>query len=725
MPSKLDRKLKQAAKYAAKTEATASVNRKLAAAIKDKAVDGPAIRRMLPKPKNRLEAKLREAEVGGLVHRATQSEINRIVGLPIFDDLTEEEIDAISYEECLAEAYDEGFRLFGTQAASLLAYRRCGGLVGPIGVGWGKTLISLMIAHEMHTVRGHKTQILAIPPEVLDQFKDMLREARSKIPFSVPVHLLGGRTPQKRKLMCESGKRGLYVMPYSLFSVRDTSEMLAAIDADGIILDEAHRMARRKAARTMRLMRYLDEREKQGRPADLVALSGSITSKTIRDYGHLARHALREWNFLPNDTSQMDEWAALVDSEADGSGNTGPLLPLCAWAQKNYPDEPGGFPESVPGFRRAYRRRLSSSPGVVSSGDNEIACSLILCNQPVTGFEKEPGWQQLEELISGVEDEWITPNGDEIEHAIHTWKWLFELSAGFYNELIWPTAEELSRKRGCTLREAEVLLDRARQHHAAGQEYARDLRDFLALGRTGLDTPFLVGGDMNKHGDKNVPSSLYRLWKTWHDLDFGGRPERNSRAVRVCPFKVKAAARWAADLDGGGLIWVYHKEVGEWCHQVLREAGIEAIYCPAGSQHNRRILDPKNKDKVIVASMTAHGTGKNLQHFSEQLFLQWPRDPKAAEQTLGRTHRNGQEADELFVRTLHTLDFDRSNFAACLNDALYIHQTTGNRQKLIYCGYSPLPAIMPPEVLRERGFGNKMLSTEQRRLLHDKFGEDS
>ena len=58
--------------------------------------------------------------------------------------------------------------------------------------------------------------------------------------------------------------------------------------------------------------------------------------------------------------------------------------------------------------------------------------------------------------------------------------------------------------------------------------------------------------------------------------------------------------------------------------------------------------------------------GRNLQAFQHQIFAQWPRSALLAEQTLGRTHRNGQKADELAVHTLMSIEFDHVCRAACL-----------------------------------------------------------
>jgi hypothetical protein len=402
---------------------------------------------------------------------------------------------------------------------------------------------------------------------------------------------------------------------------------------------------------------------------------------------------------------------------------TGPLQPLVGWAKRL--DKDGEYPETRGGFRRAYKLRMTTCPGVVASGDAEIGVSLVLENRPVKEHQEVEGWPELESLIERIETEWVTPNGDEIEYPIHTYKWLYELSAGFYNELKWPQPSALASRRDISEDEAYDILSRAEDYHIAHQEYAKRLRKFLQEeSAPNLDTPMLAGANMARHGSRDVPTELYRLWKKAKDKDFEDRPERDSTAVRVCPYKINDAVSWAMALPKGegAIIWYYHQEVGKWLMEELRAQGVDCLHCPAGDAANERIIDPTNGNKVVVASLKAHGTGKNLQHFQYQYVTQWPRPAQDAEQFLGRTHRNGQKADELVVVTNNTLAFDDMNMSACINDSLYIHQTTGSRQKLILATYNPLPKIFPSEVLLERGMQTTVLDRKQVQLLTDKFG---
>lgn len=677
----------------------------------------------------RLQAKAEFARTDKAKY-AQYAEIHRVLELPMYDGLSEAEYEEYNRMNVLASAYDSGFRLFPVQADAVSTYEMQGtGGFFPIGVGFGKTAITLMISHKAWS-KGLRKMLLLVPPQVLAQLVTVdIRWARTRIVIDYPIHVLGGLNRAQRLSLARSGKKGLYILPYSYLSVKDTTDMLEAIAPEIIIADEVQYLANRNSARTKRLFNYINH----NKDVEGVALSGTITSKTIQDYHHLSTWCCKDKNFLPNSVTLAHEWAAIIDAQASAGGlyevpqySAGALRPLLQWARNNFPKE--SFDETIPGFRKAFKFRMRTSPCVVSSGDAAIGTSLIIENRPVPDFKKVEGWDKLEKHINDIEELWLTPNGDEIEHAIHTWKWLYELASGFYNELTWPTPETLANRRGISAEAAEDLLERAKRHHEAGQDYARTLRAWLdEKSSPRLDTPLLVAQSMSQHGPRDVGYELYSQWQRMHSLDFEGRPERDSRAVRVCPFKINHAVAYARDLADsgkGGIFWVYHQEVGAWLRDAMVEAGLEdhILHCPAGDMHNKEILDPENRDKLVVASMTAHGTGKNLQHFQHQMFVQWPRQAVAAEQTIGRTHRSGQVADELTVMTCNTLEFDHLNFAACINDALYIHQTTGNRQKLIYSSYSPtMPKIFPSAALLERGAGNKRLSREQEAILKDRF----
>ena len=396
------------------------------------------------------------------------------------------------------------------------------------------------------------------------------------------------------------------------------------------------------------------------------------------------------------------------------------------WAREKFPQE--NFQPGIEGFRLAYQMRLRTAPGVVTTSDEEIGASLGYSNEEVELPDGDET-RRLRELWSRVEEDYVTPSGDEIQHEMHVHKWLHELSAGFYNDLVWPSPEDLVRRgHEPGVQEASTALDKALEHHEMHQVYSRMLRRWLRKhSRPGLDTPALVGTSLYHHGAKEVgDSELHEVWRETRALAWEGMPERDSIAVRVCDYKVRHAARWASQLEGGGVIWYYHKEIGRWLHEQIRDA----IWCPSESDRPgvnamlaRMTEEPEKHAGDLLICSLAHREGKNLQFLSRALVVQWPRDAKAAEQMAGRLHRNGQVADHVSIDTCHSNSHDHLSFAACINDAVYIQQTIGQRQKLVFGDHNPLPKVFHPALLRERGLQPRDLSREQREMLTERFGD--
>lgn len=694
-----------------------------------------------------------EARSGKKMH-PDRKEMDRILSLAFVDMMTVEEADEFSRGILLASAYENDFRLFSEQASAVAAYLTENGGFFPIGVGWGKTLTSLMVA-ERAWKKGIKKMAIMLEPSCLSQLvKTDIPMGRRVTNISVPFIVLGGKQPKERKLYYESGRKGCYIIPYSLLSTRDTMDMLEAIDPDLVIADECHNLKDRKTARTKRWMAMMNYRERE-----LVAMSGTITSKSIEDYRHLIDLALKDGSPLPRSGAMAHGWSRVLDSGSviTDQHQAGPLEPLVSWANERRIEQRRAEPDlakrdaiqhlrlTVSDLREAFTNRMQSAPGVVSSPDSEIKASVSIEGRNEKGipwadegkfWESREGWANLDGHMRKVKDEWQTPNGDEIEHAIHTFKWMVELGSGFYNELVWPLPDWVMDHHGVTEVGARCAIADAQQAHALQQCYHKELRNFFEVSPPGLDTPMVVALVINQR-PQDVPAELVVKYHMWKDAENAARSnsgflvERLSNAVRVCDFKIQRAVTWAAHAMknyGSAIIWVHNREIGKWTVDALSAAKIPVVACPAGA--NEAILDlfnPENgtANAVAVASIRSHGTGKNLQRAGAQLFLQWPRDAKQAEQALGRVHRNGVEhfADHVTVTTMNVLPYDHVLFGACLVDAVYQHQT-GSRRKMVYATYDPMPKIFSPEFLKARGASTKSLTPRQLEMMEDKFGED-
>lgn len=670
--------------------------------------------------------------------QSSRQEIERIISLPIIPDPTEEEIEAISRHYCPAGT----FKMYPEQVKAMMQFHDYGSVIAPIAVGGGKTLISVLIPNDAYTEFGKRKIMLMAPPHLIDQLRDTeLPFYRRHFSINVPFYWIALMPPGKRMMQAKSNRSGVYVVSYSLLSGRKGAEIIDAIAPDLIVGDEIHKIASANpSARGRRfkeaVLKYCPQ---------LSGLSGTISKKSPRDYHFLVAHALQENSFLPRPVSLADEWAKIIDSEASSidefSNNSTPeLIPyklLVDWAKKNFPDETDKYPNNLIGFRAAHKKRLRTCPGVIVSDGEDLGVSIRITNidseknhEYHTSISNEdcPGWDKLVALVEQLTSLWIAPNGDEIDHAMHMWRWRYELEGfGFYNNLFWPTKEKVASRKRITDTEAQDIVDRSIEHHLLQQEYHRVLRSWIKnRARKGLDTPFLIGGNMAHYGNKNVGNELYNAWTLMKDAVFEGMIERDKAFVRVCDFRVRKIVEWATRWwqnrpNKAAIIWYVNNGVAEWLRDEFIEADLPMIYCPSGKKGKANLEDRTQGGKFAITSLPAYHEGLNLQyHHDTEMFAQWPRRALWAQQGMGRVHRKEQASDETRMFGSFLSDFDRVNVAACLNDAAYMHQTT-QKQKLLYADWDERPTVLPHAVLMEWGTQVKALDAEKMRILTDKF----
>lgn len=589
------------------------------------------------------------------------------------------------------------------------------------GIVIHNTLVSLRIVGIAFEQGIHRAAIF-VPPQVHAQLVDHdIAWARRRVNLGLTFFGLGNKTREKRAALA-GGRRGCWIFPYSLLSAQDASELLEKIRPELMIFDEAHMLKHRTSARTKRIWSYW----KKYRP-QVVTLSGTMTGKSLREFAHLLTMSLREGAPVPMDAGTVNEWANVIDSDQAGDAPTwraergtsaGPLRPLINWCRENFPQIKVDF--TTQGFRNAFQNRLVTTPGVVSSPADELGTSLLFENTKLNHMAS-PGGAEMQRLLDDLDRTWLSPDGDEIEHAMVIWKWKNEITSGIYNSLTWPT-RDAAAKRGISIE----ILERSMEYHALRQHYHKTLRQWFANRphRIGMDTPFLVGRDMAAHGAENVGRELYEAWNEMRAADFEGRIERDSRPVRVCDYKVREAVRMMQERsEKKGIVWFYHQEIGRWISELAEEAGIgNAVYCPAGKEANEFLADPKRADdNYLICSLSAHGTGKNLQFVTDQIFVQLPISEQRMEQAVGRTHRRGQRADLVTCHTMISNTIDEMALAAHLNDATYVFETTGESRKLLSASWNPVPTVYASDVLVRAGIQAKRLNARQQMLLKEKY----
>jgi hypothetical protein len=284
---------------------------------------------------------------------------------------------------------------------------------------------------------------------------------------------------------------------------------------------------------------------------------------------------------------------------------------------------------------------------------------------------------------------------------------------------------------GLNEKDATERLDRSQHQFNLQQEYHRTLRQWIKQhAKRGLDTPFLIGGDMSQYKDVHVGNTLYKAWTTAREACFDGMVERSSSVVRVCDFRIKKIVEWAKQWyaerpDKAAIVWFIHNGVGQWLKEAFQEADLPTLYCPAGDVGKGNLSDRTKGGCFAIASFQAYSDGLNLQyHHDTEFFAQFPRPAYKVHQAIGRIRRTGQEADEVRMFMSICSTFDKVLFASVLNDAAYIHQTSAHHN-LLMADYDEKPTLVPYSVLLEWGTEPKETNIEIQKLLQDKFaGEE-
>jgi len=523
---------------------------------------------------------------------ANSAELDRIVALP----RRTLDLDKVPDLTPLFRLREGKLSLKPIQSAALLELEESRGGFFPIGVGYGKTLISLLAADVLHS----KRPVLLVPPQLRDQLRLV----------EIPKMAQHFRLPK------------ITIVAYSELSIARGAHLLEELNPDLIIADEAHNLRKKTSTRTKRVIWFMRAHPE----CRFVALSGTMTSKSIKDYAHLCEGALRERSPLPRKYQVLEEWAAAIDT--------------C-----DYPLAPGAltklFEDKNDNVRRAFGARLRSTAGVVSTSEGAIGTSLrIHISRPELPTE-------LGSALDRFRSTWELA-GEDYTDAVAYARVSKQIALGFYYRWDWPN----DRK------DEEWLEARSAWH--------REIRAYLSRhARPGLDSPLLY---TNAVEAGTLYSDTYSGWKAVES-----RPKPPTVAVWIDKtFLQKIVCDW---VNQAGIIWYSHQAVGE----LLENFNIPNY----GAGSDRAILSA-DPTKTIACSIAAHGTGKNLQAWSRNLFLCCPSSGATWEQALARTHRPGQEADEVTAEVLlHTPELVAA-WESSLADADYIETTTGVMQKLKY-----------------------------------------
>jgi hypothetical protein len=522
-------------------------------------------------------------------------------------------------------------RLRREQAWALRELAQCGGLLGFISVGAGKTLLDVLAP--LALLGAGQTALLLCPASLVDQLVDEYRLAAEH--FRVPSLVAHGRPFSA----IVPGAPALHLLSYHRLQQETATVFLETLRPDLIVADEVDCLRHVVSVRGGRVARYL-----LGCPQTMFCgWTGSMTEASLRDYAHLALWALRDGSPLPRDPETLSEWCLAVDP-SPVPAPPGELLSLC---------EPG---EDV---HRAIARRLSETAGVVQASAPGIDAELHVIER-----RAPPLPDVVAAALKRLRDEWVRPDGEEFVDALPKARCAWQLACGFYYR--W-------RFHGEPVEDIEEWF-------AARRDWRRELRLKCLDKEPHLDSPKLCAlaamrGWREVPYEGDLPTWRAHTWPRWRRAkNLIQKPDLEP--VRLHPFLAEDAAAWG--VENRGIVWYAHRDFGAWVSE------LSGLPLHGGGPGCGERIQAERGDRSIVASVHSHGRGRDrLQFvFCDQLIANPPSRATAFEQLLGRLHRPLQRAPVVSARFYRNTPEVRGHVDTALRRALYIEGTTRARQKL-------------------------------------------
>jgi len=643
-------------------------------------------------------------------------------------------------------------RLRPLQALALYELGLHKGLFGPLRVGSGKTLVSLLAPVVLFATR----PLLLIPADLAEKTERDRRELSRH--WDLPEH---SRT-----------------MTYDWLGRAQAADALEAYLPDCIITDEAHRVSNLKAAVTRRVRRFMHDHPE----TIVVVMSGTLTKRSLHDFAHLANWSLpSERSFVPRNYTDLEFWADALD-ERKGQvkrAEPGALKVLCNEDEmKLWESDPRAA------ARSAFRRRMIETEGVVASF--ESGCDATLT---INGVSPQVP-RVVEEAFETLRDKWATPDGHTFADGLRMRAHALELCMGLF--YIWVDEDEAEKckpllssaltqltKSGASESVIANIVQKISREFEPTTELATliEILKRSARGDSKCSTAFPLkstknfGGDLEgsvgfagvsqKKNDSQLTTAtklaVYEacfafpvteqlrlsgialsVWlelcgtfrersraplhwmkarKAWHKFcrkilshsrsldsesqvrdahphqkellewqrvqdDF--RP--NTIAVWLDDFMIDHCAAWAE--KNAGIIWVSHVPFGE---RLARDAHLP-YYGRRGRTADGRYIEDHPADRPMIASFDSNHRGKNLQAWCRNLVTAFPANGLQAEQLIGRTHRDGQEADEVRFDVLTSCCEHVGSVWQAVSDCRYVEQTSGSPQKILLAGLNVMSA---------------------------------
>lgn len=506
------------------------------------------------------------------------------------------------------------------------------GALGSIAVGEGKTGIGVLLAmvfpwKEEDLANGKARAAILLQPNLREQFRaDFKLWAQH---FHVP-NLAGSGEPFM------PGKPVLDILAYSELSSKACTSWLKTNAPKLVTADECHNLKDTSSVRTSRFLTYFTQAD-----VALCAHSGSLTTRGIGDHAHLAALSLGQGSPLPLDPRTVQEWAQALDYNPRGiQAPAGALKKLCA------PDEP---------VHSGFRRRTIETCGVISTADAVLPTKLIIRERRPPSIPRE-----IQDALKLIRNRKKRPDGEELTEQIEVVQTARQVAQGFFYFWRFPRGEpaeliaEWRLKRSAWNRELREKMEGRRLEYLDSPELLREAAERYLAGERG----------------EGLPVWRSEHFAAWRDIEDKVKPVQGTKWLHT--YLAEDAVQWGRQAPG--IIWY---ENTAWGAKVAELGGFPLFDGGTDAEIAR-----ETGSRTIVASIDAHGIGKNLQMFHRALVI--GSGPSDWEQLLGRLHRQKQEASEvIFDVYLHTPE-TKSLFVEAQGFAKRTHENTGKMERLLF-----------------------------------------
>lgn len=523
------------------------------------------------------------------------------------------------------------WKLRPIQAEVLVSIAENLGTFASVGVGGGKTIMSYLAG----TICDVRDFAVIVPAKLREKTKRDFKALSEQFITTARWHILSAEE----------------------IGLRDGMERLEKTRAQLIVIDECHKFKNTSAARTRKLLRYLDEHDE----CKLLAMSGTVTDRSIRDFSHLLRRSLGEMGTpLPVDPSWLGKWARLVDPNIDGRIRPGVF-------EQKLPEGLHPSKATAEDYRKIVHKRIFKTEGAVMLPSTSYGGPIEL-SRIDAGTTPE-----IERLIHRLHNAKVGPN-DDLVFPIEIYRIHRCLALGFWYDWDPRPPEHWLRARRAWRAWVQQVLD--------SEIYGLDSelmvinavdRGYYLREPKGPDDE--VDGENPEDRIAIEDEGLLERWRAVKN-DYKG----TQFPVWVTESILEKCIEQSGALKDPMLIWTEYRAVGEKLNELY---GLP-YYANKGMTKDGDYIGDCKGDVSPVLSIAANSEGLNLQdRWHRALYLLAMQSGTQWEQTIGRIHRPGQTADacELYVN-INTEEVAIA-FEKAIEFARFQQGMTGAPQKLL------------------------------------------